>query len=49
MDGTYGVIQLPQKFVRIVERAVRKDIDFGRFEDANSIEMFIELVDLSNL
>jgi hypothetical protein len=49
MDRTDGVIQLAQHFVRIIECAVREDIDLGRFEDTNSFEMLIETVDLSNL
>jgi hypothetical protein len=41
--------QYPSRDGAVVERAVRKDIDFGRFKDTNSIEMLIEVVDLSNL
>jgi hypothetical protein len=49
MDRTDCVIQLAQQFVRIVECAVGKDIDLGGLEDTDSIEMLVQLVNLSNL
>ena len=49
MDARHHVIQLPQQLVIEIEAAVGKNIAFGPFEDPQSFQMFLQLVNFSDL
>jgi len=49
MDRADGIVQFTQEVIRIIERSVRQDIHFGGFQNAESPQAAIELVDVSDL
>src|SRR4051812_21599711 len=49
VDRTDGVVERAQKIVRIIERAVRENIDLRGFQDAYALEALVELVDEADL
>ena len=42
MDGADRVIEFAQQLVRIIERAIGQNIDFGGFQDTEAVQVFIQ-------
>src|SRR5438445_134680 len=49
VDRADGVVELPQDLVWIIERSIRKDVDFGGFQDAKAPQPGVQLVDEPDL
>jgi hypothetical protein len=49
VNGANGVVQLIEQIVGIIERAVRKDIDCRRLQNAKPAATSVQPVDVTNL
>ena len=49
MDRADRVVEFTQEVVRIVERSIRQNIHFGGFQDAETAQACVELVDVFDL
>ena len=49
VDGADRIVELAQEVVGIVERSIRQNVDFGGFQDTETVEAFVEPVDVFDL